>query len=233
MKSFRIFGLVFIVVLYTGFYFSEIRNKKKELNPVPVELNSIYVLSKQNAHPNAVRLFTDEFYWNEPDEISPFGNDNGWDALQQFVNWRKLNKQKSCVDFVNLLFKQWGFPEFNIYTLDTLEIRSFVLKIANDSNLITKEMEVSIEKSAKEMAEDVNKPYNKGIADSINRVVQNIMGYISISSMDDAIIATGFGQYLLEGKIDKDILELSKIALKRQLIPDVTLMLTCLLRQNL
>lgn len=83
------------------------------------------------------------------------------------------------------------------------------------------------------MAEDVNKPYNKGIADSINRVVQNIMGYISISSMDDAIIATGFGQYLLEGKIDKDILELSKIALKRQLIPDVTLMLTCLLRQNL
>ncbi len=50
MKSFRIFGLVFIVVLYTGFYFSEIRNKKKELNPVPAELNSIYVLSKQNAH---------------------------------------------------------------------------------------------------------------------------------------------------------------------------------------
>lgn len=41
--------------------------------------------------------------------------------------------------------------------------------------------------------------------------------------MDDAIIATGFGQYLLEGKIDKDILELSKIALKRQLIPDIAL----------
>ena len=38
---------------------------------------------------------------------------------------------------------------------------------------------------------------------------------------DNAVVAVGFGQFVLEGKIDNDIRDLTKKALKRELTADL------------
>ena len=45
------------------------------------------------------------------------------------------------------------------------------------------------------------------------------MGNRYLLGYDDAIIAVGFGQFVLEGKIDEDICNLTKTAIKRELLP--------------
>lgn len=58
---------------------------------------------------------------------------------------------------------------------------------------------------------------------------ENLKKYISSSQIgsrtligqDNAIIAVGFGQFVLEGKIDEDIKALTKTALKRELLPSI------------
>lgn len=56
---------------------------------------------------------------------------------------------------------------------------------------------------------------------------ENLKRYISASEIsgriltgqDEAIIAIGFGQFVLEGKIDEDIRSLTKTAINRELLP--------------
>jgi uncharacterized protein YfeS len=45
------------------------------------------------------------------------------------------------------------------------------------------------------------------------------LGTRTLIGQDDAIIAIGFGQFVLEGKIDEDIKLLTKTAIKRELLP--------------
>ena len=47
------------------------------------------------------------------------------------------------------------------------------------------------------------------------------IGAMTLIGQDNAIIAVGFGQFVLEGKIDNDIKALTKIALKRELLPSI------------
>src|SRR5690554_1100618 len=58
---------------------------------------------------------------------------------------------------------------------------------------------------------------------------ENLKKYVSSSPLgaemltgqDNAIIAVGFGQFVLEGKIDEDIKTLTKTAIKRELFPSI------------
>ena len=45
------------------------------------------------------------------------------------------------------------------------------------------------------------------------------MGYTYLQGMDNAIIAVGFGQFVVEGKMDDDIKNLTKIAITREQLP--------------
>ncbi len=47
------------------------------------------------------------------------------------------------------------------------------------------------------------------------------IGSRSLVGRDNAIVAVGFGQFVREGKIDEDIKALTKIAIKRQLLPGI------------
>lgn len=47
------------------------------------------------------------------------------------------------------------------------------------------------------------------------------IGAATLTGQDNAIIAIGFGQFVLEGKIDEDIKALTKNALKRELLPSI------------
>lgn len=47
------------------------------------------------------------------------------------------------------------------------------------------------------------------------------IGARMLTGQDNAIIAVGFGQFVLEGKIDEDIKALTKTAIKRELLPSI------------
>jgi uncharacterized protein YfeS len=64
-------------------------------------------LSPEKAHPKAAKLLKAEFFWDCVDENSPFGNDNGADALQQYRLWRANNPGGDPVQFIKELLPNW------------------------------------------------------------------------------------------------------------------------------
>lgn len=52
-------------------------------------------------------------------------------------------------------------------------------------------------------------------------ISSNSIGEMALTGQDNAIIAVGFGQFILEGKIDEDLKTLTKTALKRELLPSI------------
>ncbi len=59
-------------------------------------------------------------------------------------------------------------------------------------------------------------------ADAIqNYISASSTGSMTLIGQDNAVIATGFGQFVLEGKIDEDIKTLTEIAVKRELLPEL------------
>ena len=64
-------------------------------------------LSPGNSHPIAARILTDDFYWDEGDENSPFGNDHGADTFAFFREWREDHPESSPVKFLDQLLQEW------------------------------------------------------------------------------------------------------------------------------
>ncbi|WP_445457516.1 hypothetical protein [Flavobacterium sp. HNIBRBA15423] len=54
---------------------------------------SYFGIDKSKAHPNAIKLLKDDFFWTNNDELSPFGSDEGHEALCEFRRWRKENSE--------------------------------------------------------------------------------------------------------------------------------------------
>ena len=50
-------------------------------------------------------------------------------------------------------------------------------------------------------------------------IQSNNLGSRTLVGQDQAIIAVGFGQFVLEGKIEKDLKGLTRNAIKRELLP--------------
>ncbi|RPJ23749.1 MAG: hypothetical protein EHM25_15240 [Nitrosopumilales archaeon] len=69
------------------------------------------------------------------------------------------------------------------------------------------------------MAEKEGKEFDEDIYNQILAETSGDMGGRHLLAIDNAIIAVGFGQLVLEGRIDEDLKKLTKIALRRELIP--------------
>ena len=62
--------------------------------------------------------------------------------------------------------------------------------------------------------------YNELNQDVLRKHIQsNNLGSRTLVGQDQAIIAVGFGQFVLEGKIEKDLKGLTRNAIKRELLP--------------
>lgn len=71
------------------------------------EEEDYWELSPKNSHPTAVAILTDDFYWNELADNSPFGNDSGNDTLKLFQKWREKNWMETPIIFLDRLLKDW------------------------------------------------------------------------------------------------------------------------------
>jgi len=77
----------------------------------------------------------------------------------------------------------------------------------------------------KELIKEWNYPtfdfYEMNEANLKKYISSNRIGEMALTGHDNAIIAVGFGQFVLEGKIDEDLKTLTKTALKRELLPSI------------
>jgi hypothetical protein len=56
-----------------------------------MEEDEFYGIDKDHAHPRALELAPEAFFWSCGDELAPFGSDEGDMALREFLYWRKEN----------------------------------------------------------------------------------------------------------------------------------------------
>ena len=80
--------------------------------------------SRENSHPNFVKVLTDEFYYDCTDEFSPFGNDDGADTLFNLEDWYKENgKLNNPVKFLkDIIDENFGFETKYIKLTDKAKI---------------------------------------------------------------------------------------------------------------
>ena len=174
----------------------------------------------ETAHPKAKKLLNEDFYWSPIEETGPFGSDDGSDTFYGFSQWRSTNKTKSPVTYLEKAMKGWGYPYFDWHEMDTTKIKEYISsKVPIDTSGVTSQLPKLME-NFKKMAEDAGKKFDeKEFMERMSATSSNNMGANCILGQDNAIISVGFGQFVMEGKIDEDIQTLAITAIKRQLLP--------------
>ncbi len=178
-----------------------------------------YELSPETAHPKAKELMTEEFFWSPIEESGPFGSDDGSDAFYGFREWRQSNKNISPIVYLKQLMEDWGYPGFDWNELDTTKINEY-LSTQRQSQISEEDVDME---AMLEIFNSVRDSSSKQIDEAQMRELMSAatsdMGRTYLLGIDNAIIAVGFGQFVLEGKIDDDIKALTRIAINRELLP--------------
>lgn len=68
----------------------------------------VWRLSPKTAHPASVNFMNEEWWWDEADDFSPFGSDDGSDAFYGFKTWREKNSKAEPAAYILELEKDWG-----------------------------------------------------------------------------------------------------------------------------
>lgn len=175
--------------------------------------------SLKTAHPNAKALMTEDFYWSSIEETGPFGSDDGWDAAQGFRQWRFLNKSVTPIIYLKELVARWQYPYFDWSEMDTDKIKEHIVSKADID-------EISIQKQMQQLREALKNSADTSIKNIDDAQLRKVilssseqMGGSLLLGQDNAIIGTGFAQFVLEGRIDIDLKTLTVTAIKRQLLP--------------
>ena len=178
-----------------------------------------YELSRETAHPKAKEILIDDFYWSPIEESAPFGSDDGSDAFYGFRQWRATNKNTSPLKFLEELFISWEYPKFNLNELDTSKIHTYISsKTSVDNPEINEQMKTVME-HFKQKAKEEGKEFDEKQFKEMMSATSSNMGGTYLLGQDNAIISVGFGQFVLEGKIDPDLKALTKTAINRELLP--------------
>lgn len=86
-------------------------------------------IEKENAHPRAVELIPEDFFWNTTDELSLFGSENGDTAVRAYRKWREGYPYSNTIEYFNWVVQnvfEQEVSEYNIDLLDEKLIRSQV-----------------------------------------------------------------------------------------------------------
>lgn len=172
----------------------------------------------KSAHPKAQALMTDEFYWSPIEETAPFGSDDGSDAAYGFRQWRLVNKTESPVSYLKDLIERWQYPYFDYNEMDTAKIKEYITKKANLDEATIQQQTQTL-KDINKNSPDISMKLDDNQLREVIISSSNSMGGMYLLGQDNAIIGTGFAQFVLEGRIDNDIKSLAITAIKRQLLP--------------
>jgi uncharacterized protein YfeS len=133
---------------------------------------SYFILERENAHPNAQEIMSENLYW-EMEAGSPFSAFEGGQIFHTFHQWHKANPEQGGSVYLDDLIESWGYQKFDMTKANADEVSALMTKVPT-----------------------------------------NI-----IRDTDTAIIAIGFGQLVLDGKMDGGMKKLTELAIQRQLAP--------------
>lgn len=184
--------------------------------PLPVNGNNDrFEYTLQTAHPNAQALMKDDFFWSPIEETGPFGSDDGSDAAYGFRTWRKQHPATHPLVYLKQLVAEWKYPYFDWHEMDTTKIKDYMASSAQPDEA-TIQQQIQALKNIADTGE--NKLSDKERRDIVLTSARD-MNAMFLLGQDNAIIGTGFAQFVLEGKIDAELKALTLTALKRQLLP--------------
>lgn len=168
-------------------------------------------------HPNAKKVLKSDFYWNDEDPNNPFITNKITNTFRVFELWRQHHENETPVNFL----PKYSTNEMSLYRneISPDKIKEIYMNLYNDQKKIIdgdSEILVKIELSPN----DINKASQAQKEAIIEKTVKQD-SYISLIEEDNLIIAVGFGQFALEGRIDNELKTLTEKALIRQLDPFV------------
>ena len=69
-------------------------------------------LDRATSHPAFMQLAPEDFYYDQADDFSPFGSDDGHDTLSALQDWYREGAHPSAtaMDFLQGLLASWDFP---------------------------------------------------------------------------------------------------------------------------
>ena len=80
-----------------------------------------YGIDIENAHPRAIELIPEEFFWSCIDELAPFGSDEGDTALAEYRDWRKANPDTPTIEYLKWVIESVGEMDFADYNQNLLD----------------------------------------------------------------------------------------------------------------
>jgi uncharacterized protein YfeS len=215
--------LPILTTFLTSILFFGCSNGQTKSNPVaetqPNKATDNFEYTFKSAHPKAQALMTDEFFWSPIEETAPFGSDDGSDAAYGFRQWRFVNKTSNPVSYLKDLIERWQYPYFDYNEMDTTKIKEYITRKANLDEATIQQQIQTLKEINKNSADTSLRKLDDSQLREVIISSSNSMGGSFLLGQDNAIIAIGFAQFVLEGRIDKDIKNLTITAIKRQLLP--------------
>lgn len=177
-----------------------------------------FELCPEEAHPIARNLLTEDFYWSFEVETGPFGSAHAYDVFYSFLEWRDDNKDVSPVVFVHAYIEDIGYPTLDLRenNEDVLRQYAHAYKAGGD---LSEEVIAQAMVHAKRTAEEEGKIFDKGRFMEILTTAKSTSGITFLSDIDNLVIATGFGQLVLEGRVAPPLGLLTATAIQRELLP--------------
>ena len=90
-----------------------------------------YGVNIEYAHPRALQLLPEEFFWDCVNELAPFGSDEGDLALAEFRDWRLGNPELPTLECLKWVIESVGEMKFEDYNAKLLE-RSRIREAIDD-----------------------------------------------------------------------------------------------------
>jgi uncharacterized protein YfeS len=91
------------------------------------EAEAPYGIDRDHAHPKALELAPEDFFWNGGEELSPFGSDEGDMALSEWRDWRKENPTSPALDCLIWTIEsvgEIGIEEYNDSLLSEARLKA-------------------------------------------------------------------------------------------------------------
>jgi uncharacterized protein YfeS len=83
-------------------------------------MDEVYGIDKEHAHPRAIELVPEEFFWDCADELAPFGSDEGDTALAEYRRYKQENPDKKVIDCMQWTIEGVGHMDVQEYNLSLL-----------------------------------------------------------------------------------------------------------------
>ncbi|MBO9733165.1 MAG: hypothetical protein J7623_31275 [Chitinophaga sp.] len=131
----------------------------------------LYGINKEHAHPRAIELLPEDFFWDCVDELAPFGSDEGDMALAEFREWRKANPHtpvRECLKWVIESIGEMSIEAYNEELLDRDHMKALMDDPGYDDSYYIFTLDASI------IATGFGQLVDEGVIDEENKGIISI-----------------------------------------------------------